>query len=413
MRIKAQTIPKGYKQTEIGVIPEDWEVKELENLVRFNNGKAHEQFIKNDGKYIVVNSKFISTEGKVYKTSSSCLSPLYKEEIVMVMSDIPNGKALAKCYFIKNDDKYTLNQRICSFKSLNSDSLYLFYKINRNQYFINFDSGVGQTNLKRNEVLSCPIAIPKSKSEQVSIATVLSDTDVLIEKLEKLIAKKQAIKQGTMQQLLTGKKRLPGFSGEWETKKLGDIANFLKGTGLSKNKLTNNGRYSCILYGELFTTYSQIIKKVKSTTNFKEGLGSMKGDILMPGSTTTTGIDLAIASVVQKDNILLGSDLIVIREKKLNNYNSEFLANYITHIAKNKIAEITQGITIIHLHSSRIRDVFVNIPKSIKEQTAIAAILSDVDMEIEKLENKFSKYKQIKIGMMQQLLTGKIRLIKN
>ena len=97
MTTATQKIPAGYKQTDIGVIPADWDVKRLGDIVRFNNGKAHERFIDDKGNYIVVNSKFISTEGEVFKTSDKNLSPLFIGDVAMVMSDIPNGKALAKC----------------------------------------------------------------------------------------------------------------------------------------------------------------------------------------------------------------------------------------------------------------------------------------------------------------------------
>ena len=225
-----QKIAAGYKQTEIGVIPEDWDIKRLGEITHFNNGKAHEQFIDDKGNYVVVNSKFISTEGEVFKTSGENLCPLFAGEIVMVMSDIPNGKALAKCFFIRENGKYTLNQRICSFKSKGADSLYLFYKLNRNKYFLDFDSGVGQTNLKKGEVLDCPVALPSDKTEQLSIAVALSDIDTLIKKLEKLIEKKKNIKQGVMQELLTGKRRLPGFSSDWDIVKLKDAAIFRRGS---------------------------------------------------------------------------------------------------------------------------------------------------------------------------------------
>ena len=132
MTVETQKIPSGYKQTEVGVIPVDWDVKKLGDIVQFSNGKAHERFIDDKGDYVVVNSKFISTAGEVFKCSNENLSPLFAGDIAMVMSDIPNGKALAKCFFIDKDRKYTLNQRICAFKSKGTDSLYLFYQLNIN-----------------------------------------------------------------------------------------------------------------------------------------------------------------------------------------------------------------------------------------------------------------------------------------
>ncbi len=187
----------GYKQTEIGVIPDDWEVKTLNDFAHFTNGKAHEQFIDDAGDYIVINSKFVSTEGNVFKNSNSALALLEVGDIAMVMSDIPNGKALAKCFLVDESGKYTLNQRICSIKSDECNSVFLFWKLNRNKYFLAFDSGSGQTNLKKKEVLDCPIGLPPLP-EQTAIAAALSDVDALMGELDKLIAKKRDIKQATM-----------------------------------------------------------------------------------------------------------------------------------------------------------------------------------------------------------------------
>lgn len=403
-------IPKGYKQTEVGVIPEYWGVKPLNQLVGFTNGKAHENSIKDDGKYIVVNSKFISSEGEVIKFSDDCFCPTEAENILMVMSDVPNGKAIAKCFFVDKNNCYTVNQRICSLKVKVDDPKLLFYLINRNRYYLTFDDGVKQTNLRKDDVLGCPIPLPPTKAEQTAIATALSDADALIISLEKLIFKKRNIKQGATQELLTGKKRLPGFSGEWEVKKLGEIADIFKGSGLSKSKLNPSGIYKCILYGELFTTYSQVIKNVISRTNANEGVLSKKGDILMPGSTTTIGIDLAIASALLEAGILLGGDINIIR-KKVDSYDSEFIAHYLTQVKKHEIAELSQGITIIHLYGRDLNALSITIPAKREEQTAIAQILSDMDAEIEHLEQKLDKYRMMKQGMMQELLTGKTRLV--
>ena len=187
---------------------DDWEVKELGEIAYFSNGKAHEQFIQKDAEYIVINSKFVSTKGKVFKNATVNLSPVNKGEIVMVMSDIPKGKALAKCFLVPQDNKYALNQRICSLKTESVDKMFLFLILNRNKYYLAFDSGTGQTNLKKDDVLGCPISLPLAKSEQTQIATILSDMVSEIEMLENKLAKYKKIKQGMMQELLTGKIRL-------------------------------------------------------------------------------------------------------------------------------------------------------------------------------------------------------------
>ena len=126
MKNNAEAKP-GYKLTPLGWIPEDWQIKPLQSIVAFSNGKAHESSISETGKYILINSKFVSTEGKEFKRTNLCLSPLRKRDIVMVMSDVPNGKAIAKCFMVEENNKYTLNQRICALKTINDDELFVFY----------------------------------------------------------------------------------------------------------------------------------------------------------------------------------------------------------------------------------------------------------------------------------------------
>jgi type I restriction enzyme S subunit len=252
------------------------------------------------------------------------------------------------------------------------------------------------------------VAFPKSLEEQSAIATALSETDELIQQLGKLITKKKDIKKGAMQELLTGKKRLPGFSGEWEDKALSQVVDFMKGAGLSKTKISTGGKNKCLLYGELFTTYKEVIREIISKTDYNEGTLSKSGDILMPGSTTTVGIDLAVASAILEDNVYLGGDVNILRKKE--DLNSEFLANYLTHVKKYEIAEITQGTTIIHLYGRSLKNIQITIPPSKQERSAIANILADMDSEIEELERRRDKYLMVKEGMMQQLLTGRIRL---
>jgi type I restriction enzyme S subunit len=236
--------------------------------------------------------------------------------------------------------------------------------------------------------------------EQEAIAEVLSDTDTLITALEKRIAKKRNMKQGSMQKLLSPK-------DDWEVKKLGKIAEIRKGSALSKNKLSDNGKYSCLLYGELFTTYKEVINRVVSKTNYEEGIKSKYGDILFPGSTTTSGIDLAKASALLFKNILLGGDIIIVRNQI--GYNSEFVSYFLNQINRNEIAKKTKGITIHHLYGNDLKDIEIALPSK-PEQIRIATILSDMDSEIDALEKKLSKTKELKQGLMQQLLTGKIRL---
>jgi type I restriction enzyme S subunit len=248
------------------------------------------------------------------------------------------------------------------------------------------------------------VPYPPSKKEQTLIATALSDADAFITSLEKLIAKKRMIKQGAMQKLLAPKKG-------WVVKKLGEICQIFKGRSLSKSMLNENGKYECVLYGELFTTYKEVINEVVSHTNLLEGVPSKFGDILFPGSTTTTGIDLAKASALMKENVQLGGDVIIVRKKDFE-YNPIFLSYFLNQERKQEIASTTKGITIHHLYGKDLFDIEVSFPQD-KEQNHIATILGDMDLEIVGLEKKLEKQRMIKAGMMQQLLTGKIRIYGN
>ena len=166
-----------------------WEVNIIGNLAEFYNGVAHEGSISEDGQYDVINSKFISTQGGIRKHCDSQIFPLMKNDIVMVMSDVPNGKALAKCYLIETSDKYTLNQRICAFRNYNCfKPIFLYYYLNRHPYYLRFDDGNGQTNLRKNDVLNCPVYIPPLTLQQE-----FADKIEAIEKQKELI--KQSITQ--------------------------------------------------------------------------------------------------------------------------------------------------------------------------------------------------------------------------
>ena len=134
--------------------------KTLEEVANFANGKGHEKDIIADGKYVVVNSKFISSDGFIAKKTTHALFPLYQNDIVMVMSDVPNGKAIAKCYLVEKDNKYSLNQRICAIRSKIFNTKFLYYHLNRHPYLLNFDNGENQTNLRKNDILNCPLYIP-------------------------------------------------------------------------------------------------------------------------------------------------------------------------------------------------------------------------------------------------------------
>ena len=202
-----QLFPAGGKNVPDLRFPEfqgqatEWQRTLLGAVVDYENGRAHENEINEEGDFIVVNSKFISTDGEVVKRTNTPYCLAEKEDILMVLSDVPNGRAIAKCFFVDQSGKYTVNQRICRLRPKNVNSKLLFYLINRNPYFLSFDDGVKQTNLKKSEVLECPLMIPSSPIEQQKIADLLSSLDDLIIATEQRIKSLEKHKKGLMQQL--------------------------------------------------------------------------------------------------------------------------------------------------------------------------------------------------------------------
>ncbi|WP_270672173.1 restriction endonuclease subunit S [Aeromonas sp. QDB17] len=205
--------PKGYKPSELGEIPEDWEVTYLLDVATLIHGKAHEPYVTEAGKYIVINSKFVSTGGEVRKYCSQNDCAARNGDVLMVLSDLPNGKALAKCFYADQNNVYAVNQRVCIFRTNIIVPKYLYLVLNRHKYFLALDDGVTQTHILNGDIANCQLYAPVNKAEQTAIATILSDMDNELQALTQKLDKARALKQGMMQQLLTGKIRLPLTAG--------------------------------------------------------------------------------------------------------------------------------------------------------------------------------------------------------
>jgi type I restriction enzyme S subunit len=414
-------VKPGYKHTEVGIIPEEWEVEPLSELSDFvtSGSRGWAQFYSESGALFIrsqnVRDGRLSFEDVQYVTpptgaEGNRTKVRLNDLLITITGNSVGNVALVEQTF---DEAYisqhvglvrlkepTRGAYICRYLSPNSPG---------NPQIAGSQSGQSKPGLNLQNLKDFRIALPPTPSEQRAIATALSDVDGLLGGLDRLIAKKRDLKQAAMQQLLTGQTRLPGFHGEWEVKRLGSIADILKGSALSKSLTTTSGTRRCILYGELFTTYGRVISDVFGRTNASEGCPSIQGDVLMPGSTTTTGIDLATASALLMDDVALGGDIIIIRRKG-NDYDAVFLANYLTQARRQEIAELTQGITIHHLYGKDLKTLALELP-SLPEQTAIAEVLTEMDAELAALEQRREKTRDLKQAMMQELLTGRTRLI--
>ena len=390
------SLKPGYKQTEIGVIPEDWEVKGLLDVCAFKSGKAHEPYISELGEFICVNSKFISTEGRVRKYATKNLSPAMANDILMVMSDLPNGKALAKAYLAEEDNVLAVNQRVCSLTSRGAYPKFLFYILNRNKYFLNFDDGVNQTHLLNKVFSRCRISVPNSVKEQKAIAEALSDVDALIDSLEALLTKKRNIKTGVMQELLTGRTRLPEFSDDWHEVRLEDFADCFDHLRIPLNeseRLTRIGDYPyCGANGVLGFIDKYLIDD--EMVLIAEDGGYFDEFATRPIAYKMSG----------KYWVNNHAHVLKAKPSQDNNYL------YYSLVHKDVTPYLASG-TRAKLNKSEMWKIEIRAPKSKSEQEAIAAVLSDIDDEIEALEKRLAKTRDLKQGMAQELLTGRTRLV--
>ena len=399
-------VKPGYKQTEVGVIPEEWEVKLLPDVCRFRSGKAHEQFISETGRFVCVNSKFISTDGAVRKFSSANFCPAKKGDVLMVMSDLPNGRALAKAYLVEANDLYAVNQRVCALTAYRDCPEYLFYVLNRSPYFLKFDDGVNQTHLLNHVFQKCPLPVPPNVAEQRAIAEALSDVDGLLGGLDRLIAKKRDLKQAAMQQLLTGQTRLPGFHGEWEVKRLGEIARIQRGASprpidspvwFNDNSSIGWVRISDVTKSGMF---------LRETTQRLSPLGVQhsrpvaRGSLIMSicatvGRPIITEIDVCI-----HDGFVVFDDLQAV----------QLFTYYVLKWIEPDWGKHGQTGSQMNLNTGLITGTRISLPP-LPEQTAIAGVLSEMDGELAVLEQRQAKTRALKQGMMQELLTGRTRLV--
>jgi len=414
-------IKPGYKKTSIGIIPEDWEVKKLISQAYVDKENINSDFENEFINYVslsdIKNGKILPKKIQ-FKSAPSRAKRITKKGDVLLATVRPNLKNFA--IVDKENIIASTGFAVLGYKKMDLVYLYnfLYSHFAEKQYFA-LTVGSNYPALNSNDVKNLKIPIPPLP-EQKAIADCLSTWDKGIAKLSALIASKKEQKKGLMQGLFSGKLKVE--NGElvkvedeklwlkgWKEIKLKKTAKFLRGKGLSKGAVIQNGKNKCILYGELYTKYNEIISKIYSRTDSTDGLPSKKYDILIPSSTTTSGIDLITASCVLENNVLLGGDLIVMRPD-LNKINAKFFVYLFSNSLHKLILRYTQGVTIIHLYGKDLKEVKLNLP-SIEEQAAIAEVLITADKEIELLEKKLEAFKIQKKGLMQVLLTGERRLV--
>lgn len=403
--VTATLIKKGYKQTDLGVvIPEDWDLRKLKAIAEVKTGpfgsSLHQKDYVNDGTPIIT-VEHLGEHGLVHRNlpmvsdhDKKRLSSYWLQTGDIVFSRVGSVDRNSLVKEIENGWLFSgrlLRIRLNPKEVCPAFLSYYFHQEPTKQRIRSVAVGQTMASLNTKILKDVEVILPPTRTEQTAIATVLSDTDALIEHMEKLIAKKEAIKHGAMQELLTGKKRLPGFSGKWEVKKLGVICYFDKGVQVNRSKLAKTGKYPVLNGGIEPSGYSEQWNTEGKTITISEG-GNSCGFVNFSIQRFWCGGHCYAVKIIDK------------------NVNLLFLYQKLKHNEEN-IMSLRVGSGLPNIQKKSLLNFELEIPIYFEEQTAIAIVLNDMDDEIEQLEQKRDKYKMIKQGMMQELLTGKIRLV--
>lgn len=413
----------GYKMTEVGVIPEDWDVKNVSEscLIKARigwQGLKKSEYMSS-GDYLLITGTDFDNGQVNWKSCAYVSKARYEQDSnikirpqdILISKDGTIGKV---AYLGMIPKAGTLNSGIFVIRANDRkiDQVFLS-KIFMSFYFEEFlnrlVAGSTINHLYQKDFVKFCFPLPNSE-EQVAIAAALSDVDSLISALTKKIEKKKTIRQGLVQQLLTGKKRLPGFCGDWVKKKVSSVSDILRGGSPRpiENYIVKSGGVNWIKIGDvdssakyIFRTNEQIIESGIQYSRFVHS-----GDLLLSNS-----MSFGRPYILKTEGCIHDGWLVI------QNYDKYFDKEFLYYLLGSdevlkQYKSLAAGSSVLNLNKDIVGKVVLYFPPSISEQTAIANILSDCDSEIAALEEKRDKYKEIKQGMMQQLLTGKIRLIK-
>jgi type I restriction enzyme S subunit len=418
-------VKPGYKQTEVGSIPEDWDAICLSSVGRFSKGVGIRKDESTSGNIPCVRYGEIYTQhNDIIRHFSSYISPVVASssrrlktgDILFAGSGETKdeiGKAVA---FVDRIEAYAGGD-VVILSPESVCSAFLGYALNSPlvaRQKASKGQGDAVVHISARALADVLVPLPSSIGEQRAIATALSDMDALLDGLDRLIAKKRDIKQATMQQLLTGQTRMPGFSGGWKVKRLGDFGEIYGGL-IGKSK-TDFG-----VGAAKYIPFINIMANVQvdcaafdtvnvSTSESQNQVG--KGDLIF-NSSSETPEEVALCSFMahEVNNLYLNSFCFGFRIKKIAAVDGLFFAYYMrSPIGRNLMKSLAQGSTRYNLSKSAFVDVHLALPSK-EEQTAIATVLSDMDAEITALEVRHTKTLALKQAMMQDLLMGRVRLI--
>lgn len=407
----------GYKQTEVGVIPEDWEVNPIQSVVvSYRTGGNYKNSIEASSFPLIkmgnLSRGYINIKKIEYIAKGFEPNPMDKLQFGDVIFNTRNTPELVgKTAIWRNELQsayYNSNLLRFEFDSNRIDPFFFNFILNTKEVLAELKNiAKGTTSVAAiypQDLMKVKIQIP-SLAEQEKISKVIVDLDDLLSILEKQIAKKKAIKQGAMQELLTGKKRLPGFSGEWENIVLGTVSSFYNGgTPSKKREDWWTGNIPWISSSDLSESS---ITSVKISHFISRDAVEHSATRICPKNAVLIVSRVGVGKVAISPCVLCTSqDFTTVVSSRHNPY---FLAYVLVPIMEG-LAIQAQGTSIKGVTIEDIQKIVIPTP-TVDEQSKIVSILANMDSEIEVLEQNLVKYRQVKQGMMQQLLTGKIRLV--
>ncbi len=392
-----------FKKTPIGNLPVEWNYCTVKELMKIETGSRNTEHKSDNGQYPF----FVRSQQMEHIDTYN-----YDCEAVLTAGD---GVGTGKVFHYING-KFDAHQRVyvmSQFSQIDAKYFYYFFSHNFGAEVSKYTAKSSVDSVRRNMIADMIIPLPDI-DEQKKIAEALSDIDKLISVLEKQIKKKKLIKQGVMQELLSGKRRLKGFSKGWKSFNLMNSSKIkarIGWQGLKKSEYLDSG------YAFLVTGTDFVDGRVKWDTchfvereryNQDENIQIKNGDILVT-KDGTLGKTAFVQGLTRPAT--LNSGVFVIRPLQ-NAYDPEFVYHILSSfVFKEFLDKLSAGSTIVHLYQKDMGKFEFLLPPTLDEQKAIATILTEMDEEIKKLEEKYEKYTAIKQGMMEQLLTGKIRLV--
>lgn len=412
----------GYKRTELGVIPTEWEVRPFGRLFQFANGVNADKDAYGRGVRFINVLEPISYShiygpeipGRVTLPRSVIASYAVRPGDILFnrTSETEPELGLAAAYLGKEEvvfGGFVIRGRPTD-DSL--DAVYAGFALRApsiRAQIIQMGQGAVRANISQQNLARVLAPVPPLP-EQRAIGAALSDVDALLGGLDRLIAKKRDLKQAAMQQLLTGQTRLPGFSGEWGVKRLGQMGVFLKGSGVKKDEARSGG-LPCLRYGEIYTHHDDYIRSFNSWISREvadTATPLRRGDLLFAGSGETKEEIGKCVAFVDDVEAYAGGDIVILRPTGADSLFLGYLLNTAS-VASQKASQ-GQGDAVVHISASALASINLSVP-SPDEQTAIAEVLSDMDAELAALKVRRDKTRDLKQAMMQELLTGRTRLV--